>query len=144
VVIEEYLDGPEVSLFCLTDGVDVVPRVAGVVEAVPVALGQQVRRGQVLAVISSPTVSEQRAALQAAQARHQLARSTYEREKTLWEEKISPQQDVLQAENALREAEIAVDNARQKLQAVGAGGTGHGTGNLTRFELRAPFDGTVV
>jgi cobalt-zinc-cadmium efflux system membrane fusion protein len=122
----------------------VVPRVAGVVEAVPVALGQQVRRGQVLAVISSPTVSEQRAALQAAQARHQLARSTYEREKTLWEEKISPQQDVLQAENALREAEIAVDNARQKLQAVGAGGTGHGTGNLTRFELRAPFDGTVV
>jgi phosphoribosylamine---glycine ligase len=25
VVIEEYLDGPEVSLFCITDGVDVVP-----------------------------------------------------------------------------------------------------------------------
>jgi phosphoribosylamine--glycine ligase len=25
VVIEEYMDGPEVSLFCLTDGVDVVP-----------------------------------------------------------------------------------------------------------------------
>jgi phosphoribosylamine--glycine ligase len=28
VVIEEYLDGPEVSLFCLTDGVTVVPLVA--------------------------------------------------------------------------------------------------------------------
>jgi cobalt-zinc-cadmium efflux system membrane fusion protein len=121
----------------------VVPRVAGVVEAVPVALGQQVRRGQVLAVISSPAVSEQRAELQAAQARHRLARSTYEREKALWEEKISPQQDVLQAGNALREAEIAVDNARQKLQAVGAD-AGSGTGNLSRFELRAPFDGTVV
>jgi len=121
----------------------VVPRVAGVVEAVPVALGQQVRRGQVLAVISSPAVSEQRAELQAAQARHRLARSTYEREKTLWEEKISPQHDVLQAGNALREAEIAVDNARQKLQAVGAD-AGSGTGNLSRFELRAPFDGTVV
>ncbi|MCX6459218.1 MAG: phosphoribosylamine--glycine ligase [Actinobacteria bacterium] len=25
VVIEEYLDGPEVSLFCITDGIDVVP-----------------------------------------------------------------------------------------------------------------------
>lgn len=123
----------------------VVPRVAGVVEAVPVSLGQQVRRGQVLAVISSPMVSEQRAELQAAQTRHQLARSTYEREKKLWEEKISPQQDVMQAENALREAEIAVDNARQKLQAVGAGpGTRAGTGSLNRFELRAPFDGTVV
>jgi phosphoribosylamine---glycine ligase len=28
VVVEEYLDGPEVSLFCLTDGVAVVPLVA--------------------------------------------------------------------------------------------------------------------
>jgi cobalt-zinc-cadmium efflux system membrane fusion protein len=119
----------------------VVPRVAGVVETVPVGLGQQVRKGQVLAVISSPTISEQRAELQAAQTRHQLARATYEREKKLWEEKISPQQDVLQAEHALREAEIAVTNARQKLQAVGAG---PGSGNLNRFELRAPFDGTVV
>jgi phosphoribosylamine--glycine ligase len=28
VVIEEYLDGPEVSLFCITDGVNVVPLIA--------------------------------------------------------------------------------------------------------------------
>lgn len=121
----------------------VVPRVAGVVESVPVALGQPVRKGQLLAVLSSPAVSELRAALQAAQARHQLARSTYEREKALWEDRISPQQDVLQAGNALREAEIAVDNARQKLLAVGAE-AGSGTSPLSRFELRAPFDGTVV
>ncbi|UUX96649.1 efflux RND transporter periplasmic adaptor subunit [Aquabacterium sp. J223] len=119
----------------------VVPRVAGVVEAVLVSLGQPVRKGQVLAVISSPTVSEQRAELQGALARQQLARTTYEREKKLFEEKISPQQDVLQAEQALREAEIAINNARQKLQAVGAG---TGVGSLNRFELRAPFDGTVV
>ncbi|MCR5882180.1 efflux RND transporter periplasmic adaptor subunit [Rhizobacter sp. J219] len=119
----------------------VVPRVAGVVEAVPVSLGQQVRKGQVMAVVSSPAISEQRSELQAALTREKLARSTYEREKKLFEEKISPQQDVLQAENALREAEIAVNNSRQKLQAVGAG---PGSGSLNRFELRAPFDGTVV
>ena len=119
----------------------VVPRVTGVVEAVPVALGQAVRKGQVLAVFGSSAVSELRAELQAATTRLQLARSTHEREKALWEQKISPQQDVLQAEAALREAEIAVNNARQKLQAVGAG---PGAGNLNRFELRAPFDGTVV
>lgn len=119
----------------------VVPRVGGVVEAVQVNLGQQVRKGDVLAVISSTTVSEQRAELQAATTRQQLARSTYEREKKLWEEKISPQQDVLQAEHALREADIAVNNARQKLQAIGAGA---GSGALNRYELRAPFDGTVI
>lgn len=121
----------------------VVPRVAGVVESSPVALGQQVRKGQVLAVISSPAISEQRAELQAAQMRQQLARTTYEREKKLWEEKISPQQDVLQAEQALRETEIAVANVRQKLQAVGASASAS-AGGLNRYELRAPFDGIVI
>ena len=119
----------------------VVPRVAGVVEQVPVVLGQAVKQGQVLAVISSATVSDQRSELQAAQKRLALARTTYDREKKLFEEKISPEQDVLQAEQAWREAEIAVANARQKLQAVGAEISG---GSLNRYELRAPFDGVVV
>jgi cobalt-zinc-cadmium efflux system membrane fusion protein len=119
----------------------VVPRVAGVVESVPVSLGQVVRKGQVLAVVSSISVSDQRADLQAAQKRLQLAKTTYEREKRLYDEKISPQQDVQVAEQAMREAEIAVANARQKLQAVGAT---LDSGALNRFELRAPFDGTIV
>jgi cobalt-zinc-cadmium efflux system membrane fusion protein len=119
----------------------VVPRVAGVVDSVPVDLGQGVRRGQVLAVISSAAVSELRSELQAAERRLALARTTHERERRLWEEKISPQQDVLQAEQALREAEIAVANVRQKLQALGAAPGGSA---LNRFELRAPFDATVV
>lgn len=119
----------------------VVPRVVGVVESVPAALGQVVRRGQVLAVLSSPAVSDQRADLQAAQKRFELARTTYEREKSLFEARISPQQDVQVAEQAMREAEIAVTNARQKLLAVGATPD---SSALNRFELRAPFDGTIV
>lgn len=119
----------------------VVPRVAGIVDAVPVSLGQAVKQGQVLAVISSAQVSEQRSELQAAQKRLQLARTTYERERKLFEEKISPEQDVLQAQQALREVEISVANAQQKLQALGAS---PGSGALTRFELKAPFDGVVV
>ena len=118
----------------------IVPRAAGVVESVSANLGQQVQRGQVLAVISSATVSETRAELQGAQRRRELARTTYEREKTLWEQKISPQQDVLQAQQALREAEIAVANATQKLRTLGAS---TGSASLGRLELRAPFDGIV-
>ena len=119
----------------------VVPRVAGVVERVSADLGQQVRKGQVLAVIASAAVSEQRSELGTAQKRLELARSTYAREKKLWEEKISPEQDVLQARQALREAEIAVANAGQKLQALGAPAS---AASLGRYELRAPFDGMVV
>jgi cobalt-zinc-cadmium efflux system membrane fusion protein len=120
----------------------VVPRLAGVVEAVPADLGQMVRKGQVLAVIASTALSDQRSELLAAQRRLELARTTYTREKSLWEQKISAEQDYLAARNALQEAEIGVQNARQKLTAIGAD-TGSG-GALNRFELRAPFDGMIV
>jgi len=119
----------------------VVPRVAGVVESVPANLGQEVKRGQVLAVLSSPMLSEQRSELQSAQRRLELARTTYQREKKLWEEKISAQQDYLQAQQAMQEAQIAVANANQKLLALGAAPASLALG---RYELRAPFDGMVV
>lgn len=119
----------------------VVPRVGGVVESVSANLGQEVKRGQVLAVLSSPALSEQRSELQTAQRRLELARTTYQREKKLWEEKISAQQDYLQAEQAMQEAQIAVANANQKLLALGATPASSALG---RYELRAPFDGMVV
>lgn len=120
----------------------VVPKVNGIVEAVPANLGQQVKKGAVLAVISSTTLSEQRSELLAAQKRVEFARTTYAREKQLWEEKVSAQQDYLQAQQDLREAEIALQNAQQKLKALGANPSM--AGGLNRFEIRAPFDGMVV
>ncbi len=122
--------------------VHVVPRVPGIAEAVLVSTGQTVRKGQALAVFSSQVISEQRSALQSAQKRRSLALTVHDREKRLWEQKITAEQDFLQAQAALREAEIAVENAQQKLSALGvAAGTGTG---LNRFELRAPYDGLVV
>lgn len=120
----------------------VVPRLAGVVESVPANLGQLVKRGQVLAVIASTGLSEQRSELLSAQKRLTLAKSTYERERKLWEEKISAEQDYLQAQQAFREAEIAVANNQQKLIALGASPSV--SGSLNRYEIRAPFDGMVV
>ena len=117
----------------------VVPRVAGVVASVHARLGEQVAKGQLLAVIQSATVSDQRSELQTAQKRLALAKNTYQREKQLWEEKISAEQDYLQARQALQEAEISVTNASQKLSAIGAG-----AGGTSRYELRAPLAGVVV
>lgn len=115
-----------------------VPRVPGVVESVQVDLGQAVKRGQVLAVIASQQISELRSVQQAAQRRLELARLTFEREKQLWQERISAEQDYLQARQALQEAEIALANARQKVATVAPAGSGN------RYELRAPFDAVVV
>lgn len=116
----------------------VVPRVPGVVEAVQANLGQAVKRGQVLAVIASQQISDLRSEQLAAQRRLELARLTFQREQQLWQERISAEQDYLQARQALQEAEIAMANARQKVAAVGPAGAGN------RYELRAPFDAVVV
>ncbi len=119
----------------------VVPRVHGVAETVPVSVGQTVRQGQLLAVFSSPQVSDLRSALQMAQRRLEHTRSVLDREKRLWEQRISAEQDYLQAQHAVQEAEIDVENARQKLAALGVGGSDR---SINRFELRAPYAGLVV
>ncbi|MFV0456732.1 MAG: efflux RND transporter periplasmic adaptor subunit [Pseudomonas sp.] len=119
----------------------IVPRVVGVVESVSVSLGDQVKKGQLLAVIASQQLSEQRSELAAAEQRLRSARILFERERTLWQEHISAKQDYLQAQQGMREAEIALRNAQEKTQALG-GGSDTGVGN--RYELRAPFDAVVV
>ena len=122
--------------------VHVVPRLTGVVESSAANAGDRVPKGQVLAVISSQALADQRSELLAAQKRLALARTTFEREKKLWEDKISAEQDYLQARNAMQEVEIAVQNAQQKLASLGGGQ--RAGGNLTRYEIRAPIDGIVV
>lgn len=121
--------------------VHVVPRLAGIVESVRANAGDQVKKGQVLAVISSQSLSDQRSELLAAQKRLSLARTTYEREKTLWEEKISAEQDYLQARAAMQEAQIMAQSAQQKLAALGASPS---SSNLTQYEIRSPIDGVIT
>ena len=119
----------------------IVPRAAGVVESVQVNLGQSVKRGELLAVIASQQVSDQRSELAAAGRRVELARTTFERERQLWIDQISAEQDYLLARQNLQEAQIALNNARQKMNAL-SGSAQLAGGN--RYEMRAPFDGVVV
>lgn len=119
----------------------VVPKAAGTVQQVSADLGQEVKKGQLLAVISSASLSELRSEWLAATKRRNLAAATNARELKLWREQVSAQQDYQQAQTALQEADIAVQNALQKLRAVGAEPSAK---DLSLLEIRAPFDGTVV
>ncbi len=121
----------------------VTPRLAGAVQAVHANAGDRVQRGQLLAVIVSPALAEQRAELLAAEKRLALARQTHEREHKLWQDKISAEQDYLASRQALQEAEISVEALRQKLAALGATAAA-GTQGLARLEVRAPIAGVIV
>lgn len=125
--------------------VQVVPRLAGIVASVTRNIGQTVTQGEVLAVIESQSLAEMRSQYLAAQKRLALARTTSERERKLWEEKITAQQDYLSAQAALSEAEIAADLASARLRALGArSASGREGAHLTRYEIRAPISGVIV
>jgi cobalt-zinc-cadmium efflux system membrane fusion protein len=113
----------------------------GIVQAVFVSPGAVVRKGQALVTIQSPAVASWRAEAARARQRLALARTTYRREKTLWDERISARQDYEAAATAVREAEIAAQAAAQHLAALGIEAGGTVSGSVT---VRAPIAGVVV
>lgn len=130
--------------------VHVAPRLAGVVREVRKTLGETVAAGEILAVLDSRDLADLNADYLAADARVALAEVTFAREKDLWRQQISAEQDYLAARQALAEARIARRQARQKLQALGlpaahfAALDGEAAGELTRYELSAPAAGTII
>ncbi len=126
----------------------VAPRVGGVVEEVFASLGDSVRRGQLLAVLESRELADAKAVFLAAAERLKLADATFRREERLWKDKVSSEQDYLDARRGLAEARIERRAAEQKLHALGFSqdeldglGDRHDA-EFTVYRLTAPFDGT--
>jgi cobalt-zinc-cadmium efflux system membrane fusion protein len=125
--------------------VQVVPRVSGIVTAVYGHHGMHVKKGEVLAIIESQMLAELRSQYLVSRKRLGLARTTFEREKRLWEEKITAKQDYLAAQELLNEAEIAVDLAAVKLRSLGVNPDSSTLKeNLARYEIQAPVSGLIT
>lgn len=129
----------------------IVPKVAGVVSEARKNLGDRVEKGEVLAVIESKEMAEAVSDYLAAKRGLELNQSTYKREKTLWQKKITAEQDYLNARNLYQEAQIRFDLSRQKLRTLGhdeeafksSANTG-GEDGLRFHTLKAPFSGRVI
>ena len=117
----------------------VAPRTEGRIARVLTDLGQEVRAGQVLALVESPDVGQTRGDLDRARSAVSIAKRNYEREKRLFEEQISPQKEMLDAEVIYRTAEADYRSAVSKLQTYGATSGSGGT-----YGLRSAVGGTVV
>lgn len=148
--IDQYVDLPGEIVLNSDRLAHVVPRVQGIVRQVFASSGDRIRGGQVLAVIESRELADSKAEFLAARERIDLARVNFEREEMLWQKKVSSEQEYLDAKQALAEARIALNSAEQKLHALGFSETylndlpRHPDATFTRFEIRAPFAGTVI
>ena len=129
----------------------IVPKVGGTVTEAKKNLGDTVEKGEVLALIESREMAESVADYLAAKRAEELARTTFNREKGLWEKKITAEQDYLTAKNVHQEAKIRLDLTHQKLQALGHDKEmiktyeSAGAADKLRFhELRSPLPGRII
>jgi cobalt-zinc-cadmium efflux system membrane fusion protein len=106
--------------------------------------GDVVRRGAVLAELTSPDLGRARAEYQSAQARATLARTALERVRGLAAERIAPARQVQEAEAELATAEGAVRSARAAAATFGVDLAEGETAAGSTFVLRSPLAGAVI
>ena len=129
---------------------NVVPRVPGIASTVSAHLGDYVQAGETLAILESKELADTKAAYLAALKRREMAETSLKREEMLFQKKISPEMDYLDAKKVFDEAQIELKSTGQKLHSIGfseaylaALPSQPGTA-FTRYELKAPFSGTVI
>lgn len=140
---------PATVMFDLDRVAKVGPRLPAKVVRVVRDLGDRVRAGETLAVMSSVQLGRAKADFLAARARLGTARAEYERERSLRDERISSEAEFLEARAKYEEARAAFEAAREALRLYGLSGAeigaidAGGDAPLSHFRLTSPIDGVV-
>ena len=117
--------------------VRVFPQVGGRVQSIAVDVGNPVKVGQTLVVLTSPDYGQALADARKARADAQVAAQALERNRVLREAGVVAEKDWQQAEAAAIAAKAEAERASRRV--AGLGGEGDGT-----YALRSPLAGTVV
>jgi membrane fusion protein (multidrug efflux system) len=103
----------------------IYPQFAGILNTVNVIAGQKVSKGQVLGTIDDGGLSQQLAQLENQLA---LAKTTFERQKRLWDQKIGSEIQYLQAQTNMVSQQKAVSQMKAQ---------------LAKTKVIAPFNGVI-
>ncbi|MBT8204391.1 MAG: efflux RND transporter periplasmic adaptor subunit [Eudoraea sp.] len=103
----------------------IYPEMAGTLIEVLVKEGQKVRKGQLLAKIDDGGMGSQ---LEQLRTQAELAKTTFERQKRLWDQKIGSEIQYLQAKTNFEATQNAVEQAQSQLE---------------KSRITAPFSGII-
>ena len=103
----------------------IYPEYSGVLTNVYVKEGQKVRKGEILAKIDVGGLSQQLAQLK---IQSELAKTTFERQQRLWDQKIGSEMQYLQAKSNYEAQDQAIAQLEQQ---------------VAKTIVRAPFSGTI-
>lgn len=124
----------------------VTPRITGRVVDVRVSLGSGVKAGSILAVLDSTELGQAKSEYIKAQTLLDLAKANYEREKSLFDQKIAAKKDVLAAEAEYRKAEAEARSFHERLRLYGL--SDQAINNLNNspslYTLTSPGPGVVI
>jgi cobalt-zinc-cadmium efflux system membrane fusion protein len=130
-------------------------KVVGTVAQLRKRLGDLVTEGEVVALIDSREVADARSEYLTALVNFDLQKTMFERAQQLWNQKISAEQQYLQARATFAQAQLRFDLARQKLSALDLDASeladaakkdavSPGALNLRQYQIRSPVSGRVV
>src|SRR5215472_9507471 len=97
----------------------VAVRLSGTLAELRKKIGEPVTKGEVLAILESREIADAKSEYLAAKLTNELQQELYERDKALWDKKISTEQQFLRSRNQAAHAKMRNDIARQKLFALG-------------------------
>ena len=103
----------------------VTSEMGGILQRVYVKEGDKVSKGQLLAKVDDGGMSQQLAQMQ---VQADLAKTTFDRQKRLWDQKIGSEIQYLQAKSNYEAQQEAINSMKQQ---------------LGKFVIRAPFSGTI-
>lgn len=107
------------------ENVLVQPEMPGTLTSLTVRAGQRVGKGQILGRVDDGGMSQQVASIE---TQYQLAKTTFERQKNLWNQKIGSEIQYLQAQTQMISLQKQVAQAKAQ---------------LAKTLIRAPFSGTI-
>ncbi|HVV83361.1 MAG TPA: efflux RND transporter periplasmic adaptor subunit [Kofleriaceae bacterium] len=132
------------------DGVARVgPRLGGRIISLAVGIGEQVKKGQTLAIVDAPELARAKAEYLSAAATWKVARETADREKALADKKISSEADWRHAEAEAARSRADMQAAASALRTMGLGDAQLGGLDIDRRQTSsvavvAPIAGVVV
>jgi cobalt-zinc-cadmium efflux system membrane fusion protein len=114
---------------------------AGIINQLNAALGDEVKKGDVLAQIDSPNLLSLHSNYLKANSALQLANSTYQRDRTLAQEGIIANRRVQETQSQFNAANLEVKEAKKLLEISGGSANGQLNSHLA---IRSPISGSVI
>jgi cobalt-zinc-cadmium efflux system membrane fusion protein len=131
--------------------VHVSPRVPGIIRAVNVDIGAEVKKGDVLFTVDSMELGEALSDYEKNVALAELSGKTFQREKSLYEQKVGAESDLIEAQMRFEEYQTARKASEQRLHVLGLSESEIGAlsptnhSNLSNtLDVRAPMSGTLI